>query len=296
MEHKTALVTGACGFIAWHLVRKLKDLKMNILEVDQKLSPDFDVANFGFPELFANKKIDYVFHFGSPCSVLQFNVDPVYCMENTLSGFANIIEVTKRAQAKLIYPSSGNIYGRLNPPHKEEMKPEPTNLYGVAKVQAENMVKLSGVNAVGLRIFTGYGFREERKGNLASVLCLFLLDMIKGKPPIIWGDGEQERDCIFIEDIVESAMNAAKFEVPDIINIGSGVKVTYNKLVEAINEVLEQNIKPIYKEKPKNFVDRAVADVGLMRKYLKVEPTKLKVGLKKFAQYLKEKHVERIIC
>lgn len=123
--------------------------------------------------------------------------------------------------------------------------------------------------------------RGREKGNLASVVCLFLLDMIKGKPPVIWGDGEQERDCVFIDDIVKSAINAARFEVPEIINVGSGVKVTYNRIVEAINEVLGKNIKPIYKEKPPNYVDRAVADIELMRKYLKVESTPLEDGLKK---------------
>jgi UDP-glucose 4-epimerase len=166
-------------------------------------------------------------------------------MENTLHGF-NIITLAKRTQAKLIYPSSGNVYGKLNPPHREDMEPEPINLYGVAKVQAENMVKHSGIDAVGLRIFTGYGYGEERKGNLASVVCLFLLDMMKGKPPVIWGDGKQERDCIFIDDIIKSVINAAKFEVPEIINVGSGVKVTYNRIIEAINEVLGTNIEPIF--------------------------------------------------
>jgi len=115
--------------------------------------------------------------------------------------------------------------------------------------------------------------------------------MIKGKPPVIWGDGEQERDCVFIDDIVKSAINAARFEVPEIINVGSGVKVTYNRIVEAINEVLGKNIKPIYKEKPPNYVDRAVADIELMRKYLKVESTPLEDGLKKFAEYLKGKDI-----
>lgn len=287
MERKTALVTGACGFIGVNLTRKLEESGFIALKVDKVLSPSFDVANVGFPDLFANKRIDFVFHFGAPCSVLQFNANPVDCVGNTLSGFKNIITLTKRAKAKLVYPSSGNVYGRLNPPHKEDMEPEPTNLYGVAKVQAENMVKLSGINAVGLRIFTGYGFGEEKKGNLASVVCLFLLDMIEGKPPVIWGDGEQERDCIFIDDIVKSVINAAKFEVPGIINLGSGVKVTYNGIVETINEVLKKNIEPIYKEKPRNFVDKAVADNGLMREYLKIEPIRLEEGLKKFVGYLK---------
>lgn len=290
MERKTALVTGACGFIGGNLVRKLEELGMTVLKVDKKLSSNFDVAGSEFHRLFVNKRINYIFHFGSPCSVLQFNENPVYCMENTLSGFKNIIMLAKCTQAKLIYPSSGNVYGRLNPPHKENMEPKPTNLYGVAKVEAENMVKLSGIDAVGLRIFTGYGFEEEKKGNLASVVCLFLLDMMNGKPPIIWGDGEQERDCIFIDDIVKSVINAAKLTVPETINIGSGVTVTYNKIVETINEVLDTNIEPIYKEKPQNFVDRAVADIGLMRKNLKVKPIGLKEGLKKFVGYLRTRY------
>ena len=289
MDTKNAIVTGSSGFIGSYLTKKLEELDINVLKVDKKTSSEYDVANFDFPTLFTNKKIDYIFHFGSPCSVLQYNKDSVYCIGNTLTGFKNIIKIAKKTKAKLVYPSSGNVYGKQNPPHREDIEPKPTNLYGITKVQAENMVTLSEIDAVGLRIFTGYGFGEEKKGNLMSVVCLFLLDMLKGKSPVIWGNGEQERDCVFIDDIVKSAINAAKFDVPEIINIGSGSKVTYNRIIESINEVLEKNVKPIYAEKPQNFVDKAVADIGLMRKYLKVEPIKLEEGLNKFVEYLKNK-------
>lgn len=288
MKNKNALVIGSCGFIGGHVTSKLKEMGMTVLEADLKLDSKFDVASTRFSELFEKDQIDYVFHFGSPCSVLQFNEDPVGCMGGTLSGFKNVITLTRHAKAKLVYPSSGNVYGRLNPPHKEDMEPQPTNLYGVAKVEAENMVKLSGVNAVGLRIFTGYGNGEEKKSNLSSVVCQFLLDMMEGKPPVIWGDGKQERDCVFIDDIVNSAINAACYEVPEIINIGSGVTVTYNQIVETINKVLKSNIEPVYKEKPKNFVDRAAANVDLMQKYLTPHPIGLEDGLKKYVSYLKE--------
>lgn len=287
MKHKTALVTGSCGFIGQNLVKELKKQGAFILEVDKKISPIFDVARHQFCERLANEKIDYIFHFGSPCSVLQYNKNPVYCMENTLSGFKNIITLARHTRAKLVYPSSGNIYGRLNPPHKECMEPEPTNLYGVAKLEAENMVKLSGINAVGLRIFTGYGYKEEKKGSLASVVCLFLSDMLKGRRPIIWGDGEQLRDCVFIDDIIRSAICAAENQVPNILNVGSSFGVTYNHIIGTINGVLGTDISPTYKQKPQNFVDKAVSDNSLMKKYFGFNPVRLEDGLRKFAEYLK---------
>ena len=154
------------------------------------------------------------------------------------------------------------------------------------------MVKLSGIDAVGLRIFTGYGNGEEKKGNLSSVVCLFLLEMMEGIQPVIWGDGEQERDCVFIDDIVISAINAMASSLPEIVNIGSGTTVTYNTIVETINEVLNTMIEPIYKDKPQNFVDKAAADISLMRKYLNPNPIPLNQGIKQFVQYLRTSGVD----
>jgi UDP-glucose 4-epimerase len=290
LTEKVALVIGACGFIGSNLVANLPEFKITALKADLKMDSKFDVSTPTFLDNYKNQKIDYIFHFGSACSVLQYNKDPVYCVENTLSGFRNVILLAKQKGAKLVYPSSGNVYGRLNPPHRENMWPKPTNLYGVAKLEAENMVKLSGIDAVGLRIFTGYGFGEEAKGELASVVCHFLLGMMKGQSPVIWGDGKQERDCVFITDVVNAAIGAAMNNVPDILNIGSGYTITYNEIIENINEVLGTNIEPKYIEKPQNFVDKAVADITLMRKYLNVKPLSLKQGLEKYKLYLEKRN------
>jgi UDP-glucose 4-epimerase len=222
---------------------------------------------------------------------LQFNKDPIYCIQNTLDGFRNVLRLSKYHHAKLLYPSSGNVYGELPLPHNEYMNPKPNNLYGVCKFQCEQMAidhTFGGFESTGLRVYAGYGYGEEKKGELASVVYQFLSKMIKGESPEIWGNGEQSRDFVFINDIVHGFIESMHIKA-SIINLGTGDCFTYNELVDTINEVLDTNIKPIYKVKPSKYVESALADTTLMRKVFKYTDWSLYDGITKFAEYLRWK-------
>ncbi len=284
------MVTGCLGFIGSHLVDKLKSLDYEVLEVDENFNiqkPGVDYWNVewkGFVERYVDKGLDYIFHFGSPCSILQFQENLEYCVQNSIRGFQNVLKLAEYSQAKLIFPSSGNIYGGcLVPPYHEDMSPAPVNIYGVCKFLCETMSRSNTkVDSVGLRIFTGYGKGEEKKGKLASVVYHFLSDINAGKSPVIWGDGEQRRDCIFVDDIVDVAVKCMTVKTPPVVNIATGKDLSYNEIVEKINKVLGTDIKPTYVKKPANYVDNAVADVSLMRKTFGLQPMSLEEGLRKW--------------
>lgn len=284
-----ALVTGCEGFIGRALSTKLQSIGVEVVGLDIKSGSHFSVEDKNFLQRFVDYGFDYIFHFGAPCSILQYNKEPEKCMKHTVVGFQNVLDLAKISQAKLIYPSSGNVYGGSNnPPYSEFQDAEPANLYGVGKFICERMAISTKVDSTGFRIFTGYGPGEERKRGLASVIYQFLSTMKRHESPVIWGDGEQQRDCLFIDDIVDACIKVMNVDTPKILNLGTGVCTTYNQMIDVINEVLGYDIVPEYVSKPSKYIDKAVADTKLMQEYVDIRPLSLKEGIKKFSEYLDE--------
>jgi len=208
---------------------------------------------------------------------------PVKSMRRSLHGFHNILNIARSNKAKLIYPSSGNIYGKVTSPQSEDLVPNPQNLYAISKLIWEDMSRLTtDITSIGLRIFAGYGIGEEHKEELASVVTVFLNEIMNGKSPIIWGDGNQTRDFIYIDDIIDGIIEAVNVDTSTVVNLGTGVSTSFNELISIINNYLDTNVKPIYIDKPKSYVEKTRADTTYMKKLLKINPIDLKQGLKKY--------------
>lgn len=289
---KEVLITGAAGFIGSNLSKKLKirgaqltcvdDLSFGKEEnfmTDKKII--MDVSTIEFLKNFQNKSFDYIFHFGAPCTVRQFQDNPTLSVKKTLVGFENVLRLAEHGEAKLIYPSSGNVYGKAN--NIEHSTPQPNNLYAICKFTTEKMAIRSSIKNIGLRIFAGYGPGESHKGSYASVVTIFLKKMLKGESPVIWGDGNQTRDFVYIKDITDSIIKAAEspFVFP-VINIGTGKSISFNKLIDIINNTLQTEIKPKYIKKPKNYVQETKADISLMKKHLGIKPRNLIGGIEEY--------------
>jgi nucleoside-diphosphate-sugar epimerase len=285
------LVTGASGYIGGTLVKRLESTDFEVTKVNRNSARadtlSLDVATDKFSEKIGKlERFDYIYHFGAPGSIIEFNKDPVYCVRNTLRGFRNILKLAELDDAKLVYPSSGSVYGTAPSPLNELSEPEPTNLYALCRLQCEEMAMDSKAECVGLRIFTGYGPGEETKGEGGSAIYHFLREMVQGKPPTILGDGTQTRDFIYIEDIVDGLLSAINSFIPPIVNLGSGKNLSFNKVVRIINRCLKTDIEPVYIEKPKSYVENTLADISLMRKTLNITPRPLEEGITNFIDYL----------
>jgi nucleoside-diphosphate-sugar epimerase len=306
------IITGANGFIGWNLVKRVADISDEIIAIDNfeyvkedyvsKLKKDFsnlnlivgDVSQREVWEKLQNRKIDYIFHFGSPSSIILFNKDPEKCMYQTIfSLFFAFKYGIKMCVSKIVFPSSGNVYGRnlSESPLQEEVQPLARNLYASSKLACEQIAWANRdfIDFVGLRITAGYGPGEERKGEFASVIYLFLKDIMNDIPPTIFGNGEQKRDFIFIDDVITSIVNAARSDYTGIINVGSGTSISFNEVVKIINDVLDKDITPNYIPKPENYVENIRVDVSKMKKILNVDPINLEKGVKKFVNYLQSK-------
>ncbi len=299
IKNKKILITGIYGFLGTHLAERLQ-FDNEIIGINQSNQnkdfelPDIkiiegDISNKNTLESI-NTDIDLIFHFGSPTSVVLFKKDPIKYFDNTINGMKNILEFAKiNSIKKLIYPSSGSVYANNFPPHDENVIPKPSNKYGIAKVECENLAKkhVDEVNSIGLRIFAAYGPGEEKKQNLSSVINLFLDDVSKNNVPVIFGDGKQTRDFIYIEDVITAILNSAELSQQGIINIGSGISTSFNQIIEKISVQTGKEINPQYVKKELSYIDNLQADTKLMKSILKINPTSIDSGIKKFAQYLK---------
>ncbi len=299
IKNKKILITGIYGFLGTHLAERLQ-FDNEIIGINQSNQnkdfelPDIkiiegDISNKNTLESI-NTDIDLIFHFGSPTSVVLFKKDPIKYFDNTINGMKNILEFAKiNSIKKLIYPSSGSVYANNSLPHDENVIPKPSNKYGIAKVECENLAKkyVDEVNSIGLRIFAAYGPGEEKKQNLSSVINLFLDDVSKNNVPVIFGDGKQTRDFIYIEDVITGILNSAELSQQGIINIGSGISTSFNQIIEKISVQTGKEINPQYVKKELSYIDNLQADTKLMKSILKINPTSIDYGIKKFAQYLK---------
>ena len=200
---------------------------------------------------YLRKDLDIVYLFNSPSSQILFNYAPEFCRTETIENFVNVLDFCEDNHIRLVYPSSGNVYTLNNDYAKCKATLE--------KIQSESEYK----NVLGLRIFAGYG-HEFHKGEYASVVYQFVKQMKHGERPIIFGDGMQTRDFIYVEDIVDNILSQ---EGTGIVDIGTGIATSYNDLVRIINSELKTKIEPIYVQKPKDYIDEAVCKTPCKVKY-----------------------------
>lgn len=217
-SNKKIAVIGRNGFIGSALMRKFPDA-YNYLRKD----------------------LDYVFWFAAPSSQILFNYAPTYCYAETLSGFQNVLGFCMENNIKLIYPSTAS-YG---------------NEYAQCKMDLETLQEQCEYkNVLGLRIYAGYGPLEAHKGEYASVVYQFCKRMKEGKQPIIYGNGKQTRDFVFIDDIVDNIVE--NIDKTGVIELGTGVNHSFNDIVQIINEELKTDLSPVYITKPESYIEETL--------------------------------------
>lgn len=172
---------------------------------------------------------------------------------------------------KVIFASSSSLYNGIKPPHREDMNIRVTDYYTEARLAIERIAKLYnvlyGIKSVGLRFFSVYGPHEESKGKYANIISQFLWDMIHNKSPVVYGDGKQERDFVYVRDVVKACLLILNTDFDfDIYNVGTGLSYSFNDVVDILNDALGTDIMAKYIEMPmKNYVDKTLADIIKIR-------------------------------
>ena len=305
-KNKKVLVNGVTGFIGSNLSKELLDMGAEIYSIDNFSYIEKNIAkkklkvllnkvklinaDVSKKETWYNvpKDIEYIFHFAGPSSITLFNKNPEKCYLETVFGFYNLLEFAKNSVVeKVIYPSTGSLYAGNKKPHIESVYPKPLNIYASAKLACEGLANAysNSVKSVGLRIFAGYGPGEEWKRDFSSIIHLFIDDIKNDRRPIVFGDGSQTRDFVYIDDIVKSIIRSTE-RFTGIINVGTGESTSFNKIIEIINKTLNKHIKPQHVDKELNYVENLMADTLKMKRVLQAEPISISEGLAKFIKYL----------
>lgn len=216
--------------------------------------------------------VDAVFHEAALISVPQSIENPLLANDINISGTLNLLKAALDVNVKrFIFASSAAVYGEyLIPKKTEDMLTNPTSPYGVTKLAAEKYLKifheLYGLETVSLRYFNIYGPRQnfDLNAQYGGVITIFMNRLLNNLSPLIYGTGEQTRDFVYVQDIVEANMCAlnCKNANGEVFNIGSGTKTSVNRVAEHLKAVLEkQNISNTYMEQRKGDVQYNYADI-----------------------------------
>ncbi len=304
------LVTGGAGFIGSNIVWRLVDegdevevfddmslgKAMNLPKSAGLKVAKGDVRDGALLEG-AFSRVDGVFFDAARSSSPMFIPDPRDGVEVNVMGFLNALEAARRRDVPIVYASTSSLYSRCEPPHREDMAVVPGSFYEYSFLAREMAAKLYhelyGVCAVGLRYFSVYGPREELKGKYANNISQFAWEMMKGRRPVIYGDGTQTRDFVFVEDVVEAnllAMKSADRAGGEVFNVGTGVETAFNTVVEILGEELGTRLRPAYVENPiKNYVRRTLADTSKSERVLGFRArVPLRDGIRKTLDYYRK--------
>lgn len=292
------LVTGGAGFIGSRVVKLLLEEKNDVTVIDNLHSgkldnladcqnkidfQNLDIQDFEKIKPLASKS-DGIFHFAALTDVLEsFTKQDAYHAIN-VTGTQNILDIAKQFDLKVVFASSAAVYGYTKKiPIKEDAKRSPVNPYGQTKLEGEYLCEKysqMGTKINVLRFFNVYG--KGQNPAYAGVISKFLENASNGKPPIIYGDGAQTRDFVFVDDVAKAnllAMNSNSFG--KFINVGTGIKTSVRELAEMIIKISKQNIKPIYVDAKEGDIRNSQADITLAYELLKWSPkTKIEDWLK----------------
>ena len=290
-------VTGGAGFIGSHLVNNLIKEGHSISVIDnlsygkkQNLAEVYDQIKFyqeDIRDFEALKKIlknvDGVFHQAALTVVQDSLKKPQEYQDVNVSGTENIFKLAKEYGLKVVFASSSSVYGhKENMPIRENAERKPINPYGKTKLDDEYLFeKYSnlGVSIIGLRYFNIFGKGQTLA--YSGVITKFLDRIRESKPPIIFGDGSQIRDFVFVGDVVRANLTCMNNKSSNfLINIGSGKATSILQLANMIIGFSGLSLQAIFQEPQKGDIHKSHADIDSAKKLLKWEPkTELKTWL-----------------
>ena len=292
------LVTGGAGFIGSSITEKLvqKGEKVTVLDnlcegKIENLSSVMDKITFikgdirndnDLEKALAN--IDYVLHQAALRSVPKSMTQPLEYNDVNVTGTLKLLLKAKEKKIKrLVFASSSSVYGERDKfPEREDDETNPISPYATTKLLGEYYCRLFtnsyGLETVCLRYFNVFGPRQSLENQYAVVIPKFITCLLNDESPPIHGDGLQERDFSFIENVVEANIKAATTDgvSGNVLNVACGTSNTVLSIVDKVNKILGKDIKPVFGPKRSGDVRKTLADI-----------TKLKtqLGIKSFIQF-----------
>ncbi|MBI3337218.1 MAG: NAD-dependent epimerase/dehydratase family protein [Candidatus Staskawiczbacteria bacterium] len=292
---KKFLIIGGGGFIGFHLSETLLKLGHSVVIID-----DFSTSiNFGkinskikvyktdidnlnrVKDIFKKEKPDFVYHLAGAINLRRQITDSLFAKDLNILARTKIIldACLENNVKKIIFISSGGaIYENAKiVPTAEDYSVHPVSLYGLANLMIERYIELyhkeNNLNFIILRLSNVYGPRQWKSGIIPSII----IKILKKEKPIIYGDGIQTRDFIYIDDAVNALILAAEIEKRGIYNVGSGKEIRINEIFRITKNFLNTKIVPIHKNLKEQETKRSLLGIKKIKKDFGWQP---KVGIK----------------
>lgn len=315
---KNVLITGGLGFIGSNIAHALVEAGANVTILDALLPlyggnlynvedikefvkvvvgdiRDEKVVN----ELVAGQ--DYIFNLAAQVSYIDSITEPFLDLDINCLGHLRVLEAARKyaPQTKIVFSSSRMAYGKiLTTPVDESHPTNPLSMYGVHKLTAEKYYRIyfdvHGIRSSVIRIPNPYGPRQQMKHSKYSIVGWFVRQALEGKEIQIFGDGKQERDYLYIDDIVSAFLQIAASDRTDgeVYNIGTHERVCFVDMVDAILEAVSTGKKvhvPWPKNYEKNETGNYIADTRKIRRAVGWEAkVPLRDGIAKTVEYFKQ--------
>jgi nucleoside-diphosphate-sugar epimerase len=302
---KTVLITGVAGFIGSNLAeRLLREGNYRVIGIDnlsygvREQIPDgveFHVADIRNPSMYGLfEGVDFVFHFAAKNCISDCQIDPVETMDINVTGSTHVFEASHRAGVgKVIYAESSALYegSSLLPTPETDVLPE--SFYAVSKLNsmhvADAYTRHHGLKTTALRYFCVYGPRQDYRRSIPPVFSAFIINLLRGKQPTIYGSGEKRRDFIYVDDINDFHIQSMTDErtTGEVFNLGSGSNYSINEIYTIIAELLGTDISPIHRPDLPGEAFANLADITKAAGLGWTPKTDLRAGLLESILYIK---------
>lgn len=313
------LVTGAAGFIGYHISRKLLELGHSVVGVDNlsdyyrvdlkmmRLGELLSFERFRFSkldladrrsvaDLFSAEEFQRVIHLAAQAGVRYSIENPFAYIDSNLIGMMTVLEGCRHSRVEhLVYASSSSVYGMNDkvPFSEADMVDSPVSLYAATKksneLMAHSYAKLYGIPVTGLRFFTVYG----PAGRPDMAPWLFTEAIVKGEPIKVFNYGRMQRDFTYIDDIVEGVLRIhdviPEGEIPyDVFNIGNNKPIELSRFIRAIEMACGREAEKIYLDMQPGDVERTYADTQRLETVVGYKPQMgIEEGMRRFVEWYK---------
>jgi UDP-glucose 4-epimerase len=288
------LVTGGAGFIGSHLAEELlrrghrvrvadnfiTGKRQNLAHLHDAEILEGDLADVAFAER-AARGMEFVLHQAAIPSVPRSIDDPWTSNRSNIDATLSVLLAARNAGVKrVVYAASSSAYGNAAAlPKHEGMRPSPRSPYALQKLVGEHycrlFTELYALETVATRYFNVFGPRQDPGSPYSGVISLFTSALLCGRRPVIYGDGEQTRDFTFVDNVVSGVLLAC--EAPgaagQMMNLASGGRVSLNRLVCVLNDIVGTNLTAIYKPPRAGDVKDSQADISHASALLGYRPT-----------------------
>ena len=289
------LVTGGAGFIGSNIVDELLRRGHDVTVLDDfssgkeenlaRATKKIRLIRGDICDLEAAREAcdgaDYVLHLAARTSVPRSVKDPIETNRVNIDGTLNVLVAARDAKVRrVVYAASSAAYGETPKlPKVETMPSEPISPYGVTKLVGEMYAQVFGraygLENVSIRYFNVFGPRQDPTSQYSGVLSRFMLAIIEGSSPVVYGDGEQSRDFTYVDNVVDISLRACEASGASgkVFNGGTGVRVSLNEVLKLLGEITGQRIQAKYDPPRTGDILHSQADIGLATNLLGYRPS-----------------------